>query len=68
MGYRATRYVEYSFNCDQCGKSETLFTGDTSKDIFVYDTATAFKAAEFHRHKNIILCDRCFKNTKKNGV
>lgn len=65
MGFRATRLVEYDFDCDICGKSETLYTGDCPNGIYVHDINTAFKAGEYHKSNGTILCKCCFD--KKRG-
>lgn len=62
MGFRATRLVEYDFDCDICGKNETLYTGDCPDDIIVHDINTAFKAAGYHKSKGKILCADCFND------
>ena len=67
MGFRATRLVEYDFDCDNCGNSETLYTGDCPGDICVHNINTAFKAVGYHKSNGMILCNNCF-NEKRNAL
>ena len=66
MGFTATKFVEYGFECDNplCNDWETLHTGDIADGIYVHNIQTAFKGAKYHRVKGKTYCDKCFKEMK----
>lgn len=61
MSVRWNRVTEYDIECDNCGKSEVLYSGDSYQGRVVCSIPSAIYVAGFHRSHGKVLCDACFK-------
>lgn len=64
MSLTIKRFTEYDATCDICGVSEVLHNIDVCDGEKV-NSHNFLRIAGFHRYKNLILCDKCFKNRKE---
>lgn len=64
MGISIMRVFEYYLECDKCGVSDCVHTGDSADDNYVHNRDSAIKVCGFHRSKGNLLCEECFKKTK----
>jgi len=65
MAVRWNQVTEYDIECDNCGATEVLYTGDSYQGRVVKNIPSAISVAGFHRSHGKILCDECFKNRKR---
>ena len=67
MAITVLKCFEYQLECDNCGDWEVLHTGDgTHTAEYVHDLASARRACKFHISKGQTLCDKCFRERKRN--
>ena len=64
MSVHWNRVTEYDVECDECGKSEVLYSGDSYHGRIVCNITSAIYVAGFHRSRGKVLCDVCFKARK----
>jgi len=64
MGISIMRVFEYYLECDKCGVSDCVHTGDSANGNYVHNRDSAIKVCGFHRSEGNLLCEECFKKTK----
>lgn len=57
--------IQYSYFCDNCRDGATVNRFGEMNGIKAVNIAAGRKACGFHKTKNGILCDRCFREIRR---
>lgn len=66
MGVKSIMIREYVVECDICGYEEVYHSFDVDRGITVHTIPTAIRAANFHKHKGVLMCPICYENKADN--